>query len=260
MTNTNTFLKAFSSEQYKLSKNKEIFGILLVPVLIIFAVDLYMVYDVLRSGIEESEGTINPWKASLGKIVFMFFYLLLPILVSLFVHACCDVEYRNNNYKILFTLPVSKTKIFFSKAIFIQITVLFSVLFSYLALLLSGYLLSIAFPQLGFQNYDFREVIFYVFVKFFITLSAIAMVQLTLSLLFKNFIYPIGFGVFMLLFTTIIYQKKFSDFLIYTGGYKSMDNFMSENIAFERIDYCNIASVFIFMAASFYLFVRKKGG
>ncbi|MGE8533841.1 ABC transporter permease [Chryseobacterium sp. D764] len=260
MTNTNTFLKAFSSEQYKLSKNKEIFGILLVPVLIIFAVDLYMVYDVLRSGIEESEGTINPWKASLGKIVFMFFYLLFPILVSLFVHACCDVEYRNNNYKILFTLPVSKTKIFFSKAIFIQITVFFSVLFSYLALLLSGYLLSIAFPQLGFQNYDFREVIFYVFVKFFITLSAIAMVQLTLSLLFKNFIYPIGFGVFMLLFTTIIYQKKFSDFLIYTGGYKSMDNFMSENIAFERIDYCNIASVFIFMAASFYLFVRKKGG
>jgi len=260
MTNTNTFLKAFSSEQYKLSKNKEIFGILLVPVLIIFAVDLYMVYDVLRSGIEESEGTINPWKASLGKIVFMFFYLLFPILVSLFVHACCDVEYRNNNYKILFTLPVSKTKIFFSKAIFIQITVFFSVLFSYLTLLLSGYLLSIAFPQLGFQNYDFREVIFYVFLKFFITLSAIAMVQLTLSLLFKNFIYPIGFGVFMLLFTTIIYQKKFADFLIYTGGYKSMDNFMSENITFERIDYCNIAAIFIFMATSFYLFVKKKGG
>lgn len=260
MTNTNIFLKAFSSEQYKLSKNKEIFGILLLPVLIIFAIDLYMVYDVLRSGAEETEGTVNPWKMSLGRTVFMFFYLLYPILVSLFVHACCDVEYRNNNYKILFTLPVSKTKIFFSKAIFIQITVFFSVLFSYLTLLLSGYLLSIVFPQLGFQNYDFREVIFYVFLKFFITLSAIAMVQLTLSLLFKNFIYPIGFGVFMLLFTTIIYQKKFTDFLIYTGGYKSMENFMNENIAFERIDYCNIATIFIFMATSFYLFVRKKGG
>ena len=259
MTNTNTFFKAFSSEQYKLSKNKEIFGILLIPVLIIFAIDLYMVYDVIRSGTEETEGTVNPWKMSLGRTVFMFFYLLFPILVALFVHACCDVEYRNNNYKILFTLPVSKTRIFFSKALFIQITVFFSMLFSYLAFLLSGYLLGIAFPQLGFQNYDFREVIFYIFLKFFITLSAIAMVQLTLSLLFKNFIYPIGFGVFLLLFTTIIQQKPFADFLIYTGGYRSLEGLLNENIAFERMDYCNIAAIFIFLASSFYLFVRKKG-
>ncbi len=259
MTNTNTFFKAFSSEQYKLSKNKEIFGILLIPVLIIFAIDLYMVYDVIRSGTEETEGTVNPWKMSLGRTVFMFFYLLFPILVALFVHACCDVEYRNNNYKILFTLPVSKTRIFFSKALFIQITVFFSMLFSYLAFLLSGYLLGIAFPQLGFQNYDFREVIFYIFLKFFITLSAIAMVQLTLSLLFKNFIYPIGFGVFLLLFTTIIQQKPFADFLIYTGGYRSLEGLLNENTAFERMDYWNIAAIFIFLASSFYLFVRKKG-
>ncbi len=260
MTNTNTFAKAFSSEQYKLSKNKEIFGILLLPVLIIFAIDLYIAYDVISSGTDPGGGTSNPWKMILGRTVFMFFYLLFPILVALFVHACCDVEYRNNNYKILFTLPVSKTKIFFSKALFIQITVFFSVLFSYLAFLLSGYLLGIVFPDLGFQNYDFREVIFYVFLKLFITLSAIAMVQLTLSLVFKNFIYPIGGGVFLLLFSTIVHEKKFSDFLIYTGGYKSLDNFIMENIAFDRLDYSNIAAIFIFLALSFYLFIKKKGG
>lgn len=260
MTNTNTFAKAFSSEQYKLSKNKEIFGILLLPVLIIFAIDLYIAYDVISSGTDPGSGTSNPWKMVLGRTVFMFFYLLFPILVALFVHGCCDVEYRNNNYKILFTLPVSKTKIFFSKALFIQITVFFSVLFSYLAFLLSGYLLGIVFPDLGFQNYDFREVIFYIFLKLFITLSAIAMVQLTLSLVFKNFIYPIGGGVFLLLFSTIVHEKKFSDFLIYTGGYKSLDNFIMENIAFDRLDYSNIAAIFIFLALSFYLFIKKKGG
>ncbi|MGL6129614.1 ABC transporter permease, partial [Chryseobacterium artocarpi] len=143
MSNTNTFYKAFSSEQYKLSKNREIFGVLLIPIVIILAVNIYIIYDVLKSGINVAEGTMNPWKMTLGRIVFMFFYLLYPILVSLFVHACCDVEYRNNNYKILFTIPVSKTKIFFSKTIFILITVLFSILLSYVFFLLSGYLLSI---------------------------------------------------------------------------------------------------------------------
>lgn len=254
---TNTFYKALSSEQYKLSKNKEIFGVLLVPALVILAATLYIVYDVINSGVAES--SINPWKFILGKYVFTFFYLLYPILVSLFVHACCDVEYRNNNYKILFTIPVSKSKIFLSKALFILITVLFSMLLSYIVFLGSGYAVGIIFPEVGFQNYDYREVIFCIFLKFYITLSAIAMVQLALSLTSKNFIYPIGFSMFMLLFSGTAKDRKFSDFLVYTGGYKSYENFMNENIFFERLDYCNIAAVFIFAAVSFYLFARKKG-
>lgn len=258
MTNTNTFYKSFSSEQYKLSKNKEIFGVLLIPLFIILAIDLYTAYDVLKSGIDTTEGTVNPWKIVLGRVVFMFFYLLFPLLVSLFVHACCDVEYRNNNYKILFTIPVSKTNIFFSKTLFILITVLFSIALSYAFFLLNGYLLSIVFPELGFQNYDFRVVIFYTFLKFAITLSAIAMAQFTLSLIFKNFIYPIGISMFMLIFSVIVYQKDFSDFLIYTGGYKSYVNIMNENIAFERLDYCNIAAILIFTGINFFLFTKKK--
>jgi hypothetical protein len=131
-------------------------------------------------------------------------------------------------------------------------------LLSYIVFLGSGYLLSVIFPDLGYQNYDYREVIFYVFLKFYITLSAIAMVQLALSLVFRNFIYPIGFGMFMLLFTAMVKDKEFSDFLVYTGGYKSLENFLNENILFERLDYCNIAAVFIFIVVSFYLFVRRK--
>lgn len=256
---TNTFYRAFSSEQYKLSKNKEIFGILLLPALIIFAVDLYSIYGILTEGGVE-EGTTNPWKMVLGKTVSLFLYMLYPILVSLFVHACCDVEYRNNNYKILFTIPVSKSKIFVSKVLFMQMTVWFSMILTYLVFLLSGYFFSIAFPELGFQNYDFREVIFYAFLKFTITLSAITMIQLALSLTFKNFIYPIGFSMFMLVFSGLTNEKKFSDFLVYTGGSKLFGNLMFENISFERLDYCNMAAIFVFAGVSFYLFVRKKGG
>lgn len=257
---TNTFYKAFSSEQYKLSKNKEIFGVLLLPALIIFAVDLYFIFGILTSGEEPGDGgTMNPWKNILGKTVFMFYYMLFPILVSIFVYACCDVEYKNNNYKILFTIPVSKSKIFFSKALFILIVILFSTLLSYVFFLLSGFFFSITYPKLGFQNYDFREVIFYTFLKLYITLSAVAMIQLTLSLFFRNFIYPIGFSVFMIIFSVIVNEKKFSDFIPYIGGYRSYGNLMSENILFERLDYSNIAMIFVFMGLSFYLFVKKRG-
>jgi len=255
---TNTFYKAFSSEHYKLSKNKEIFGILLIPALVTLAITFYIAYDTINSG-TTGNGS-NPWKYTLGRFVFLFFYMLYPILVSLFVHACCDVEYRNNNYKILFTIPISKSKIFISKVLFILFIVLLSTLLSYVVFLGSGYILGIVFPSTGFQNYDYREVIFYIFLKFHIMLSATAMVQFALSLLFKNFIYPIGFSMFMLLFSGVVNEKNFSDFLVYTGGYKSYLNFMSENILFERLDYCNIAAILIFAIGSFYIFTKKKQG
>lgn len=253
---TNTFSTTFSSEQYKLSKNKEIFGVLLLPALLVFMIDGYIIYEINKSGFADS--LTNPWKMLLGRYVFQFFYLLYPILVAIFVYACCDIENKNNNYKILFTIPIAKAEIFISKALFIVSVVLFSVILSYLAFLLSGYFLSLMYPEIGFQNYDYRMVIFYTFLKLFVTLSAISMIQLSVSLAFNSFIYPIGFSMFMLVFSVIVAQKKFSDFIPYTGSYKSYINMMSESNSFVRLDYSNIGMVFLFLVVSYCLFKRKK--
>ncbi|MGK6350776.1 ABC transporter permease [Parapedobacter sp. DT-150] len=253
---TDTLYRAISSEQYKLTKNKEIFGILLIPVALIVLIDGYLIYEANKSGFVDSAA--NPWKILLGRYVFQFFYILYPILVAIFVHACCDIEYKNNNYKILFTIPLSKTMIFFSKALFILFIVLLSVILSYLAFLSSGYLLSLMYPEIGFQNYDYREVIFCTFLKLFVTLTAVSMIQLSISLAFKNFIYPIGVSVFMTVFSIIVAQKKFSDFIPYKGSYNSFANIMNENSSFERLDYSNTTMIIIFLLVSFFLFKRKK--
>ena len=251
----NSFYRAYISEQYKLSKNRQLFWVLLFPVLIIFMADSYILYEATRS---EIVGSVpNPWKLLLGRYVFQFFYLIYPILIAIFVYACCDVEYKNNNYKILFTSPVSKAKIFFAKAVFIIVVVLFSVLLAYFFFLLSGFTLSRLVPELGFQNYDYREVIFFTFLRLFITLSAIAMIQLALSLVVRSFIFPMGFSMFMIVFSGIAANKEFSDFIPYTGSIKSLTNIMSENISFERLDYSNLVMAGIFLMLSFYLFKRK---
>ena len=252
-----TLYKAFFSEYYKLSKNKEIFILTIgLPIFLIFAIDGYILYDVFKNGM--NDGTINPWKNLLGKSIFQFFYLLYPMIVAIFVSACCDVEYKNNNYKILFTLPASRFKIFISKVLFILLTILFSILLSYLVFLLSGYLLSIINPEFGFQNYDFREVIFFVFLKFYITLSAVSMIQLFLNLQFKNFIYPLSFSIMMLIFSSLVWQKGFSDFIPYTGAFKSYINILEENIKFEKLDYINIILIFLFLILNYIIFKKKK--
>lgn len=253
---TNTFFRTFSAEQYKLSKNREIFGVLLLPVLLVFMVDGYIIYKANTQVFAES--VTNPWAVLLGRYLFQFYNLLYPILVAIFVYACCDIEYKNNNYKILFTIPISKTEIFLSKALFITLVILFSVILSYLAFLLSGYFLSLMYPEIGFQNYDYREVIFYTFFKLFIALSAISMIQLSISLALNSFIYPIGFSMFMVVFSIVVAQKEFSDFIPYTGTYKSFENIMSENNSFARLDYSNIIMIILFLLTSYYLFKQKR--
>lgn len=252
---TNTFYTAFLSEKYKLLRNRQIFGVLIAPVLLIFAIDGYIIYDIIRSG--SISAVPNPWKVLLGRYVFQFFYLLYPILVALFVYACCDVEYKNNNYKVLFTLPLDKSKIFFSKAVFILLTILFSILFAYAAFLISGYILSLIYPVLGFQNHDYRMVIFLTFLKLFATLSAVSMIQLALSLLFRSFIYPIGVSMFMLVFSLFVAEKEFSDFIPYIGAYDAFINIMYQNESFERLDYSNIVMIVLFMLISFCIFKRR---
>lgn len=254
---TNTVRTTWISEFYKLSKSKEILGLLLLPAILTLLVSGYLYYDITQNLAGVAGGTTNPWKNMLGKAVFQFFYLLYPILVAIFVHACCDVEYKNKNYKILFTLPVSKFNIFISKALFVLSTVLVSVLLSYFMFLTCGYLLGILLPETGFRDYDFRVVTFFVFLKLYLTLTAIASIQLCLSLQFKNFIYPIGFAMFVLVFSLVVWRKDFSDFIPYTGAFKSYINLLGENIKFERLDYANLCSIFIFLVGSFYLFRRQ---
>ena len=251
----NTFYTAFLSEKYKLLRNRQIFGVLLPPALLILLIDGYIIYDIMKTG--SAAAVPNPWKVLLGRYVFQFFYLLYPIVVAVYVYACCEVEYKNNNYKILFTLPLSRLNIFLSKVLFILLTVLFSVLLAYTAFLASGYVLSKLYPQLGFQNYDYRTVIFYTFLKLFITLSAIAMLQLALSLIFRSFIYPIGISMFMLVFSVFTVNRDFSDFIPYTGAYKAFLNIVEENDAFARLDYSNVVMTVIFILISFFLFKRK---
>ena len=250
---TNTFYKAFASDQYKLSKNKEIFGVLFLPALIVLMVFFYLIYN---APIEETG--MNPWSISLGRYVFQFFFFLFPVLIAVFVHSCCDIEYKNNNYKLLFTLPISHTKIYLAKALYILLIVSFSVILAYLLFLLSGYLLQFIAPNYGFQNFDFREIAFYTFLKLWIGCLAVSMVQFALSLFFRSFIYPIGFSLFMTVFCSVISSKKAAEYIPYSSSPKSLSNIMNEIISIENLDYINLIYVVVFLGINYFIFIRKK--
>ena len=251
------FKLVFKAEAFKITCNKYLIFLVFFPAIMAVVVSLFIMYKYNFSLEYFSPlGTINPWKNYLVKNVFGLYYILSPLIIAIFCHGCCDLEYKNNNLKILYTLPVNKSQLICSKLTVILLLILLSVLLSYFLLLLSGFALNIFTPRLEFRNYDFRMVIFYLYLKMFLSLSAVGMVQLNLSLIFKNFIYPIGFAIVMVVFALITYNSSSSDFNPYVGPLKIYLETFTESTQLERMDYSNLIATLFFALSSIFVFIK----
>lgn len=83
---SNTFYTAFLSEKYKLLRNRQIFGVLLLPALLILLIDGYIIYDIMKTG--SAAAVPNPWKVPLDAMFFSFFTCFTPLLsLSMYMHA-----------------------------------------------------------------------------------------------------------------------------------------------------------------------------
>lgn len=120
---------------------------------------------------------------------------LLPMGIILIVSLITQLEFRNNTWKQLHTLPLTFTTIFFSKLTFvIALLTFYFVLFNigiYMAALVPYLIVAnVPYPPGEFPFNYFLEQDFYYLVD---CLPVVAL-QYLLSLRFKNFLVPMGVG------------------------------------------------------------------
>lgn len=149
----------------------------------------------------------------LGGIYSCFTCLCTLLIIVVFCHSYCDIEYKNNSLKQLFSLPVNRNVIFFSKITFLIGTVLLSVLIAYFLFMLSGYIMSYTLGLYSFQNYDNRIIIAAFFFKMLIASLSIAFIQLFLSLIIKNFTIPVRFACFGVIFSLVSSRWEYINFV-----------------------------------------------
>lgn len=120
---------------------------------------------------------------------------LLPLGVILTTSLITQLEFKNNTWKQLHTLPLSLTTIFFSKlAVVIVMMLTFFVLFNigiYLSALVPYLIISgVAYPKAPIPYASFLVQDLY----YFIDCLPIIALQYLISLKYKNFLVPIGTG------------------------------------------------------------------
>lgn len=189
-------------------------------------------------------------------------FFLLPMGVILATSLITQLEYRNNTWKQLHTTPHRYSTIFFAKLTVIILMMLqFFVLFNigiYLsaaipALLIKGIPLPLkSFPYLFFLNTN---------AKFFVDCLPIIALQYLVSLQFKNFLVPLGFGIALLGAATFAVSWQYGYIIPYTYclfNFFQMSAIKETAVVWVNIHWIAFGYFVVGIIVSYILYINKS--
>jgi lantibiotic transport system permease protein len=210
-------------------------------------------------GYLKNANTINSthqgiWEPLFRRLWMDMSYFFLPAGVILASSLITQMEYRNNAWKQLHTTPQRFTTIYWAKfSAIILMTVKFFVYFN-VGIVLTGLI-----PCLLFDHAFPKENIpLQLFLKgnanFFTALLPIIAIQYVLSVQFRNFLVPIGFGLASVIGTMMALRWQYIQLSPY-----SYSMLYAQNFAMTSISYILSLSYFaLLMVSGFILYINKS--
>ena len=188
-----TFINSFASEWLKTKRSLAfwmvVIGGFFTPTIVIVA--RLVIYKQVPALYAAEDFWNLLWKNSWESMAIFF----LPLGAILSTSLIAQIEYKNNTWKQLHTLPLSYTTIFFAKlAVILVLMLQFFILFNigiYLSAVVPYLLISgTPYPTqpLPYQHFLQQNLLYFVD-----TLPIVAL-QYLIALRFKNFLVPVGLG------------------------------------------------------------------
>ncbi|GGH21974.1 ABC transporter permease [Mucilaginibacter phyllosphaerae] len=260
------FILSFRSEFYKTRKTLGFWGAIILPVLISL---LAFVAVYTKSDKFVNTPPMMLWvqlsMISLGSMGS----LLLPIYTIFVAYSVNNVEHKADTWKTLFSLPLSRWAVYGAKyfyALFLlflclALFVIFNIAF--------GNLLGALKPELKFGEYHMELELVQVYYKLFLSALGILSIQFLLSLLWADFLKPMGLG-FVATITGVILASnnwEYSYLFPYAhpmGAVRSMiknnkgpANHLEINIYTHEVYVSLIVAVVVFVAG-YYIVQRRS--
>ncbi|WP_257667248.1 ABC transporter permease [Parapedobacter tibetensis] len=187
-----SFLVSLRSEFYKSRKTLAFWGAILLPVAIISLITFGFY---AKSGkFTQSEGIVI-WGQYVDGVLGVMGVLLMPMFVIFVAYSVNNIEHRADMWKSIFSLPLNRWGIYAGKFGFAVLLIALC-LFLFAALLLAGgNILGVMKPdELKFHQYNFAAEAFLLHTKLFLSGMGILAIQFLLSLIWTDFIKPMGIG------------------------------------------------------------------
>lgn len=157
--------------------------------------------------IDDFSGPVNSWLVYFVHLREFLVIALLPMGIILVTSLITQVEYRNNSWKLVHTLPRTWLHTFSTK-----LAVLLLMVFKFFMFFNAGMLLAASLPVLLFEHRLPRDPVPVVALLranlhiFIVCLPVIAL-QYLFSLRFRNFLVPLGLGLLLWIGSLILVQN-----------------------------------------------------
>ncbi len=134
------------------------------------------------------------WLRFSGIILGVMGTLILPMLIVFIAYSVNSIEHKADTWKTLFTLPIPKFSVYAAKYFYALFLIFLCLTLFVLFTLGFGNLLSALKPELKFNEYHIEGFLSKVYFKLFLSSLGILSIQFLLSLLFRDFLKPMGIG------------------------------------------------------------------
>ena len=185
------FILSFKSEFYKSRKTLGFWAAILLPLLIVLLV--FFGFWAHPDKIANLPGVIL-WMAYAGAISNVMGILLLPMYIIFIAYSVNSIEHKADTWKTLFSLPISKWSVYTAKYLYALFLVFLALLLFYLFTLGSGNLLAMINPKFKFHDYNINVFLGEEYLKLFLASLGILSIQFLLSLVWSDFLKPMGIG------------------------------------------------------------------
>lgn len=185
------FILSFRSEFYKTRKTMGFWSAVLLPLLLCLL--LFIGFFNKSDQLLRYPGILIWWQFA-GAILGVMGSLLLPMLIVFIGYSVNSIEHKADTWKTLFSLPISKLSVYSAKYFYAFFLVLLCLFLFVLFTLGFGNLLHVLNPGLKFNEYSIAGTLIQLYTKLFLSSLGILSIQFLLSLLFRDFLKPMGIG------------------------------------------------------------------
>ncbi|HEV7229998.1 MAG TPA: ABC transporter permease [Bacteroidia bacterium] len=252
-----TFFYSFQSEWLKRKRSASswlvIAGGFFIPSLILTE----RLFHVYPTYLANTSGHF--WETLYGRNWFLMGVLLLPLGAILATSLITQMEYKNNTWKQVLTLPQPLSTVFFSKlSVILTLMIQFFILFN-IGIYLCGVLPALFYKGIPYPAEYFPGLRFLRGnVKFFIDCLPIVALQYLLGLRFRNFLVSLGIGLGLYILSLIALSFKYGFLVPYTYcafNFNSQDRHVPDWV---NTHYWAIGYFTLFTLIAYILYMTKK--
>ncbi|MFD2284753.1 ABC transporter permease [Pedobacter petrophilus] len=181
------------SEFYKSRKTLAFWASILLPLIICGLISSGF-YGGSEKIINQHYPSMLLWLHYIGAALGVMGVLILPFYVIFMAFSVNNIEHKNDTWKTLFAQPLHKFSIYAAKYLFALMLIFVCLLLFGTLTFAFGHLLQFLIPKYNFNQFDPSLLLAKFYLKLFLSSLGILSIQFILSLIWGDFLKPMGIG------------------------------------------------------------------